>query len=85
MKKGFEFSKLIIVFETVIVTGLTLVILALAYMSICRGYGGSLPYLTALVAPAWGCYAFSAKHYYSKAGKENVLKIKQSGSSDRDY
>jgi len=89
MKRKFEFSKLIIVFETLIVAGLTAGILVLAFMAIRQGYTGALPFLTALVAPAWGCYGFSAKYYYGKAGKENVLKIKQSAeektNADRDY
>lgn len=74
-KKKLEFSKLMIVFETLIVSAMSLCTMYFCYLSIKFNYTGALPYLTAMTTAAWGAYGFSAKFYYQKACAENKLKI----------
>ena len=67
-----SFSKLLIIFETVLVTIVTVGGFWLAYKCIEASFDGSLPWIVSMVVPAWGAYGFSAKHYYAKAMAENT-------------
>lgn len=75
-KKKFEFSKLIIVFETFLVLILTICVLGLIRLSIVNAFDGSFPYLTTMVTAAWGAYGVSVSFYYNKAKFENEIKLK---------
>lgn len=79
-RKRFEFSKLLLVFETVLVAALSACTLYFCYISIKNGYNGTLPYLTTMTTAAWGAYGFSVKYYYEKSGAENRLKIELGGA-----
>lgn len=78
MDKKPEFSKALIIVVTAVVLLITLSGIALAYIAVFNDYNGALPYLTALVAPAWTAYGVNIQQYYSKAKAENVIKIGQS-------
>jgi hypothetical protein len=77
-KKKFEFSKLIIVFETVLVAYVSYKVLGFAEMCIISGYTGTLAFLTTMISAVWAAYGFSVSFYYNKAKAENVPKIQGS-------
>jgi hypothetical protein len=74
MKKR-EFSKLLIAWELVVVSFVSAAGFILAYLSIINGYTGSLPWITALVAPSWAAYGVSKAFFTDKAKAENQIKI----------
>ena len=76
--KKFEFSKLIIVFETVLVAYVSYKVLGFAEMCIISGYTGTLAFLTTMISAVWAAYGFSVSFYYNKAKAENVPKIQGS-------
>lgn len=71
MKKR-EFSKLLIMQESVLIWIITLSYIALALLAVLRGYTGSLPWLSVLPGVAWAAYGVSQACYYSKAKAENT-------------
>ena len=75
----FEYSKLIILFETLIILVLTVGVLFLVKMSIEREFDGAFPYLTTMVSVAWAAYGTSTAFYYNKAKTENKLKLAKAG------
>ena len=79
-KHKIEFSKLIIIQESILVWISTLFLLFLAYKSVLTGYIGSLPYLTTLVGAIWAAYGVSVGFYYNKAKAENLKKFKNMGA-----
>lgn len=81
--KKFEFSKLILIFETVIVAILTVRVLNLIELSINNLFDGSFPYLTTMVSVAWAAYGTSVSFYYNKSKLENKIKLMQAGA-DKD-
>ena len=74
-EKKFQFSKLIIIFETALVGYLTYHGVHLAYLCVSNGFDGSLAFITTLLSCAWGAYGTSVAFYYNKAKTENKLKI----------
>lgn len=76
--KKFEFSKLIIVFETILVALVSWKVLAFAEMCIVSQYVGSLAFLTTMITAVWGAYGVSVSFYYNKAKAENIPKIQNS-------
>lgn len=72
MKKKTEFSKALLIQETILVWIITLAFIVLAYICITNGYIGELPWLTAIVAFPWGAYGVSQAFYYKKAQAENT-------------
>lgn len=73
MKKNkTEFSKGLLIQESVLVWVITLAFLVLAYICIMNDYIGELPWLTAIVAFPWTAYGVSAACYYKKSQKENT-------------
>ena len=68
-----EFSKVLLVQESILIWIHTLALLVLAYICVFNNYFGELPWLTAMTALPWGAYAVSQHAYYSKASKENVV------------
>lgn len=80
-----EFSKLILVFETVLVAIVSGFVLFFCYLSITSDYSGSLPYLTTMITSVWAAYGASISFYQNKSGKENVKKIEVGAlNSDQD-
>lgn len=71
-KKKKEFSKWLLIQESVLIWITTIALLGLAYISIILGYLGSLPWLTAMVSLPWGAYAVSQACYYKKSQAENT-------------
>lgn len=74
-RKGFEFSKLILLFETVLVAYVSHRVLGFVGQAIATGFTGSLPYLTTFITAVWAAYGASVSFYQQKSGKENVKKI----------
>ena len=74
-RKGFEFSKLILCFETMLVGYVSHRVLGFVGQAIAVGYTGSLPYLTTFITAVWAAYGASVSFYQQKSGRENVVKI----------
>lgn len=74
-KRKLEFSKLILVFETVLVAYVSHRVLGFVGRAIELDYTGSLPYLTTFISAVWAAYGTSVSFYQSKSGKENIKKI----------
>ena len=69
--KKFQFSKLIIIFETAMVFAITIWILVLTSRCVESQFDAGFPWLITLATLAWGAYGISVKHYYAKAAAEN--------------
>lgn len=67
-----EFSKTLLVQESVLIWIETIAFLVLAFICILKGYTGSLPWLTSFSALPWTAYAISQGCYYNKAKSENT-------------
>lgn len=76
--KKFEFSKLIIIFETFLVGYVSYKVLEYAEMCIQMNYLGTLAFLTTMITAVWAAYGTSVTFYYNKAKAENVPKIQHS-------
>lgn len=84
-RKIIEFSKLILLFETVLVGYVSYRVLGFVETSIVLNYNGTLPYLTTFITAVWAAYGASVSFYQQKSGKENVKKIEISAvNQDRD-
>ena len=66
-----EFSKWLLVQETVLIWIITIVFLVLAFDCIKNQYFGELPWLTAMAGFPWTAYGVSQMYYYKKSMKEN--------------
>lgn len=77
-KKKFEFSKLIIVFETFLVGYVSYKVLEYAELCILNNYLGTLAFLTTMITAVWAAYGASVSFYYNKAKAENIPKIQHS-------
>lgn len=79
-KKKIEFSKIIIILTILIVypsvMALSWKVVQLAEMAINMKFTGALPYLTAIITPAWAAFATILGFYFNKAKAENVQKGK---------
>jgi positive regulator of sigma E activity len=71
MLKKIEFSKLLLLQESILIWIMSLTFLVLAFFCIWKGYMGSLPWLAAMVAFPWTAYGVSQVFYYRKSMKEN--------------
>lgn len=71
MKKR-EFSKTLLIQESILIWITTLAFLALAFVCVFKGYLGSLPWLAAMAAFPWTAYGVSQACYYSKSKAENT-------------
>lgn len=78
IKKKFEFSKLILCFETVLVAYVSWRVLGFVEAAINTQFTGSLPYLTTFISAVWAAYGASVSFYQNKSGKENIKKIETS-------
>ena len=71
-KKKIEFSKILLIQESILIWITTLVFLGLAIFCILRDYIGELPWLTAMIAFPWAAYGVSQSWYYKKSLGENT-------------
>ena len=71
-KKKKEFSKSLLVQESILIWVHTIAMIALAYVCIIREYLGELPWLTAMTSLPWVAYGVSQGFYYNKAKAENT-------------
>ena len=71
MKKQ-EFSKTLLVQESLLIWIHSLAMLILAYICVFRGYYAELPWLTAMSSLPWAAYAISQRAYYKKSQAENT-------------
>lgn len=72
-KKKLEFSKSLLVQESVLIWIMTISFIILAFYCIGLGFTGSLPWLAAMVGCPWAAYAVSQAYYYKKATIENQV------------
>lgn len=71
MGKKREFSKWLLLQESVLIWIMSISFLLLAFYCIHQGYMGSLPWLAAMVGFPWTAYGVSQVWYYKKATIEN--------------
>ena len=71
-KKKQEFSKFLLLQESVLIWIHTISMIVLAFMCVHLQYFGELPWLAAMVAFPWTAYGVSQHAYYKKAEKENT-------------
>lgn len=71
-KKKKEFSKVLLIQESVLIWIMTISFIILAFYCISREYLGELPWLSAMVALPWTAYGISQGFYYNKAKAENT-------------
>lgn len=67
-----EFSKTLLIQESLLIWIHTIALLVLAYICVFRGYFAELGWLTAMVALPWTAYSVSQHAYYKKAQAENT-------------
>jgi hypothetical protein len=70
--KGLEFSKVLLIQESILVWITTLSFIVLAFFSIQHDFIGELGWLTALCTAIWAAYGVSQACYYKKAMAENT-------------
>lgn len=70
-KNKTEFSKILLIQESILIWINTLAMLTLAFICVFNGYYNELPWLTAMAGFPWGAYAISQKAYYDKSKVEN--------------
>ena len=71
MKKQ-EFSKLLLIQESILIWFITIAFVVLAYVCVINQYFGELPWLVAMAGFPWTAYGVSQACYYKKAEKENT-------------
>lgn len=71
-KKNKEFSKILLIQESILIWITTISFIVLAFVCIANGFFGELPWLAAMVACPWGAYGVSQYAYYKKSEKENT-------------
>ena len=81
-----EFSKIIVTVTILLVYPSVILlsqrVLYLAEMAITLKFTGALPYLTAIITPAWAAFATILGFYFNKAKGENKEKIRRSNKRD---
>ena len=71
-KKKFEFSKFLLIQESILVWITTIAFIVLAFVSVSAGFFGELSWLAALCTALWAAYGVSQAFYYKKAMAENT-------------
>lgn len=71
-KKRQEFSKTLLIQESVLIWVVTLSAILLAFYCIKFQYFGELPWIVAMVGFPWTAYGVSQACYYGKSMKENT-------------
>lgn len=67
-----QFSKTLLIQESILVWITTLSCLGFGYMCILKGYLGTLPWISSIIASVYAAYAVSQACYYKKSTKENT-------------
>lgn len=67
-----EFSKLLLIQESILIWIVTIVLLILAFVCIKQEYFGELPWIAAMVGFPWSAYGVSQMYYYKKSMAENT-------------
>lgn len=70
-QKKQEFSKTLLIQESLLIWIHTIALLVLAYICVFKGYFAELGWLTAMVALPWTAYGVSQHAYYKKSEREN--------------
>lgn len=71
-KRKLEFSKQLLVQESILIWLVTLSFIILSFYCVVKQFFGELPWLTAMAAFPWTAYGVSQGFYYKKAEKENT-------------
>lgn len=71
-KKRKEFSKTLLIQESILLWIVTLSFIILAFYCVVMQYFGELPWLTALAGFPWTAYGVSQAFYYNKSKNENT-------------
>ena len=66
-----EFSKVLLIQESVLIWIMTIFFMYLAYICVVNQYFGELPWLAAMVGFPWTAYGVSQMYYYKKSMREN--------------
>lgn len=72
MKQKKEFSKKLLIQETILIWIITIAFLGLAFFCIYQNSYGELPWLSTMVGFPWAAYGVSQSFYYKKSEKENT-------------
>lgn len=70
-KKSKEFSKKLLIQESILIWITTISLIVLAFVCIFRGYEGELPWLAVMIGLPWSAYGVSQACYYKKSSIEN--------------
>lgn len=73
-RKKKEFSKVLLIQESVLVWITTIACLFFGYLCITSAYIGSLPWISVIISSVYAAYAVSQACYYSKSKAENTEK-----------
>ena len=71
-KQKIEFSKTLLIQESILIWIVTIAFLVLAFYCVVNQYFGELPWLTAMAGFPWTAYGVSQACYYKKSEKENI-------------
>ena len=71
-KKKTEFSKKLLIQESILIWIVTLSFIILTFFCVVMGYLGELPWVVGLAGMPWAAYGVSQACYYKKAEKENT-------------
>lgn len=71
-KNHTEFSKKLLIQESLLLWVVTLSFIVLAFVCIQNQYFGELPWLVAMAGCPWAAYAVGQGFYYRKAERENL-------------
>ena len=71
-RKKKEFSKTLLIQESILIWIVTLSFIVLAFFCVFNEYFGELPWLAAMAGFPWTAYGVSQACYYKKAEKENT-------------
>lgn len=71
-KKKVEFSKSLLIQESILIWVVTISCIVLAFYCIYNQFIGELPWITAMCGFPWAAYGISQACYYKKAEKENT-------------
>ena len=72
MKNKTEFSKMLLIQESILVWITTISFIILAFLSIYTGFLGEFTWLAAMCTALWTAYGVSQAFYYKKAMAENT-------------
>ena len=68
-----QFSKSLLVQESILIWIITIACIGLAYICIVNQYLSELPWLATMIACPWTAYGVSQACYYRKSEKENTI------------